>query len=768
MRVITSSVLRKNRRMKGRIIGISLLMALATGMFIMGLYNADSLEYSVDKQVETSNFPDYFISFSSMEDRTSLTDLMNGHLTNGSLQAYDLRIVVEGFYIGADSRYPAIFVGVADPARDDINRFQLADGTYFSGAGQAMVQKGMEAQGLDVGSDAEFRILGNNVSLHITGTGISTEHIGTGTLSMGGLSIPGGVAVVILPVEELEALMGMGVNSLIILSSDPQTVLASLEAYNVSQILAQEDTAALVMLRMGVDELRNVMPVMSLLFLAVGVVATTMIFSRVVENDGRLIGVLMAMGYRNGEVVRAYMSFGLLIGAISSILGVVFGYVISIYMLDVYKVFLADIDMYPADTVLPFLLAVAINFIAILLAMTLPLLRLRRATVKEALEHRKNDRLHISRISLPGSKMSLMGLRNTFRNPRQTFTTLLVVGLAVGVAGSWVILGGSALNYLSDQMENETWDMEVNFAVPQDVTSLTEAGLGLPSGSTEKVIPFMTMLGTVHHSSHSADSLLVGSSDLLSVKSFSVLKGQANVSGAIVSKLLADDLHLDVGDLITMSMGSYNLSLPVTAVVDDVSGLAVYTSMDNLPSTGIAVGVHIILSESSSVTTVSDALFDHPAVTAVIVKDVYAREMQELIDMSIGMFYAFFLLNGIITFIIAGAAVTIIASERELEYATIKSMGVRDRDLSKSIIIETGLLATGSVLVGIPSAYAFALLLGKIYEEMVFYFPIHLGLEEIAITVILGFVFIMASSIIPIRTARKVDMESVIRERVSG
>ncbi|MFA7342149.1 MAG: FtsX-like permease family protein, partial [Candidatus Methanomethylophilaceae archaeon] len=525
MRAITSSVLRKNQRMKGRVIGISLLMALATGMFIMGFYDADSLEYSVEKQVETSKFPDYFITFSSMEDRSSLETLMDGHLANGSLQAYDLRIVVEGFYMGDDSRYPAIFVGISDPARDDINRFQLSTGTYFSSLGQAMVQKGMEAQGLDVGSNAEFRILGNNLSLQITGTGTSTEHIGTGTLSMGGLSIPGGVAVVFLPLEQLEPLMGPGVNSLIILSTDSQTVLASLDGYNVSQVLAQEDTAALVMLRMGVDELRNVMPVMSLLFLAVGVVATTMIFSRVVENDGRLIGVLMAMGYRNGEVVKAYMSFGLLIAAISSILGVVFGYVISIYMLDIYKVFLADIDMYPADTILPFVLAVAVNFIAILMAMTLPLLRLRRYTVKEALEHRKNDRLHISRISVPWSRMSLMGLRNTFRNPRQTFTTLLVVGLAVGVAGSWVVLGGSALNYLSDQMDNEAWDMEVNFAVPQDVSNLSEAGLGLPAGSTNMVIPFMTMLGTVHHSGFSADSLLVGSSDLASVKSFNVLQG---------------------------------------------------------------------------------------------------------------------------------------------------------------------------------------------------------------------------------------------------
>jgi ABC-type antimicrobial peptide transport system permease subunit len=77
------------------------------------------------------------------------------------------------------------------------------------------------------------------------------------------------------------------------------------------------------------------------------------------------------------------------------------------------------------------------------------------------------------------------------------------------------------------------------------------------------------------------------------------------------------------------------------------------------------------------------------------------------------MFYAFFLLDGITAFIIPRATMPIIASERESEYATIKNIGVRDRELSTSIFNKTGLLSTNSVLIGITSTYTLVLLLGK-------------------------------------------------------
>ncbi len=64
IRAIISIVLRQDRGLKGRVIGISMLMALTTEMLTMGLCDADSLKYSMEKQAWSSNFQAYFMIFS--------------------------------------------------------------------------------------------------------------------------------------------------------------------------------------------------------------------------------------------------------------------------------------------------------------------------------------------------------------------------------------------------------------------------------------------------------------------------------------------------------------------------------------------------------------------------------------------------------------------------------------------------------------------------------------------------------------------------------
>ncbi len=105
-----------------------------------------------------------------MGDRSSPEAIMQGNPVNDKMQSYDLRIV-ERCFLNEDSRYPAVFLDITYHARDGINRFPPSMGRISAVTRQALAQKGIGTQGLNMGSDAESRILDDNVNLYITGTG---------------------------------------------------------------------------------------------------------------------------------------------------------------------------------------------------------------------------------------------------------------------------------------------------------------------------------------------------------------------------------------------------------------------------------------------------------------------------------------------------------------------------------------------------------------------------------------------------------------------
>ncbi|GEM_PF-1216668 len=780
MRALTLSVVRKNRQMKWRVIGISLLMAWAVGMFAMGLYGAEVFDASVEDRIESTAFPDAFVSLDGTVDQAEMTALMEGMKENGTVSEYQLRLVLQGHYWHEGIRHPAYIVGLEDPADRSINRIVLSEGTLDVLAGECVVQAGMEEEGLVPGSEANLSVLGQTLKLDVVGKGSSTEFLMTGTVSMGGYTLPGGIAIVFAPLSDLQALelggapIGQQVNSIAFLADDPGAALDGLYPFLAAQpgdlsadVVMQEGHPSVSFLRAGADEFRYIMPVMSVLFLTVGAVAILMVFQRMVQNDARFIGVLMSMGYTNREITRGYLGFGIVIGSIAAALGALLGLLITIGILDIFTQFFGDIEFVLPVVLYPFVLGAVIAYTFVLLAMVIPLSRLRRLTPREALEHHKDSRIFVTSRRLGRSKLSVMGLRNAFRVPKQTVATMVAIGLAIGVSGSWLVLADSSITYIGDQMAGDDWDLEVNFQAAMDPAALNESFLGLPQGSLNDIVPFRSFAGAAVAGERQASAFITAADDLDKARSFSVDSGEADLSGAMVALPLAKDLGIGVGDDITLLTVQGEVHLQVTALLQDIMETAVYTGLSNLPGSSVN-GAFLILSGSLSAEDARGLLYDNPSITTIVLMGESLQALEDMIFEAMELYYAFFFLNGIIAFIVAAATVTIIAAEREMEYATMRSLGISKGGMARPIAMEMGVLALGAVAVGLPAAFVFADLLIRIYQEVVMYFPVAYTMFAIVFTIVLGLFFTMAAAIVPIRHAGKVDVERVIRERTSG
>ena len=148
------------------------------------------------------------------------------------------------------------------------------------------------------------------------------------------------------------------------------------------------------------------------------------------------------------------------------------------------------------------------------------------------------------------------------------------------------------------------------------------------------------------------------------------------------------------------------------------------------------------------------------------------HEIGENIDAVMGAAMAFlavfFIIGLLIAFVVAGSAVIISSMERDVEYATLDTLGVSRGQVAKGILIEMAILSVFASVLSIPFSYVFGELFAIVMEEVIFYFPVTLTITTIIITVMSGFLFILMSATVPIRYSGKLDTEKTIRERTAG
>ena len=157
-----------------------------------------------------------------------------------------------------------------------------------------------------------------------------------------------------------------------------------------------------------------------------------------------------------------------------------------------------------------------------------------------------------------------------------------------------------------------------------------------------------------------------------------------------------------------------------------------------------------------------------PQVTKVVVHEDMTDMLGETMEMALGMLYFFFFLMIMITLVVSGSAVIISAMERDVEYATLDTLGVSKWQTARSILVEMGILGILSAIASIPFAYLFAEIIARLMKDVVFYFPIVPAIQGTILMMLVGMMFVLLSSFVPINYARKLDTEKTIRERTAG
>jgi ABC-type antimicrobial peptide transport system permease subunit len=266
--------------------------------------------------------------------------------------------------------------------------------------------------------------------------------------------------------------------------------------------------------------------------------------------------------------------------------------------------------------------------------------------------------------------------------------------------------------------------------------------------------------------------MIMASDDMNRIKDFDLQDGRLDFdNGAVISNKLLLDLDANLGDTIRLTFGTNHVDLKVKGTINDMIIYSVYTSRENiapLVPSNISAGAFIKLKDSDMVDEKVNDIRAMDTVGYVVIQKDIVETYDELLTMADGMLGFFFFLQMLITIAVAGSAVIISTMERDVEYATLDTLGVSKWKAYKAILIEMGILGALSAAASLPFAYGFAEVLARVMEDVIFYFPIMFIVSSTFMILLIGILFVELSSYVPIRYAQKLDTEKTIRERTAG
>lgn len=467
------------------------------------------------------------------------------------------------------------------------------------------------------------------------------------------------------------------------------------ERYFMRSYTAAEENNRIVM----VDEQAEMFLVMSYVLLCVlplvAVVLVSIIISRKVKSEQRMIGTLSALGYRRGQLMRHYALFavlpGLVGGVLLAVLAAVFAQPFSELGLQDYEPMRVVGHLKALDALLGIAVPTGLYALAALLSVRR---LLRRDTVLLLNANADGERKRLRR-AFAGSRMRVgrkLALRSLLGSPARSLVVLLGVFL-----GFYIMLLGEGFFDSINRMGTAAADALGSFEHEYILGELLEEN---PWGGE-------TMLVSSVEDESGASVSVIGTADDNPWLSLRDAEGDA-VSvgdGYYITSLAARTLGWQAGDTVTVCnpLSLEESRITVAGVLQNNVQKAIFTSKELAAElTGLDANRFNAI--------VSGEKLDIPA--AKIAQEVLRSDITDqakamtgqmnfLLEMIIGL--------GVIICVAAVyVAVNMLVSESRSNISMLKVLGYRDRQIDRIVLSAHHILLPLGILLAISPVYATA------------------------------------------------------------
>ena len=478
------------------------------------------------------------------------------------------------------------------------------------------------------------------------------------------------------------------------------------EITSAKAIIKIEDSASYVTYQGEIDEGKTYVGVFSGLFLVIAMLSVITTMTRVVKNQRIQIGTLKALGFKDRRVLLHYIGYGFYISLIASILGLIAGYYfIGNFFISLEMAFFEIPNGHPSMNSTSYIVALAVVLIVALISYLTcrNILKENPAeTLRNKIPNVKKNSLNITTKGI-FKKMnfsSKWNARDILRNKMRTITGVVgVASCAMLIVCAFGML--NSMDYFIDLQFNELYNFDYKINLKEDVfdTRIKELE-NIYGNNTSKTYGIEIKNKDIKESNN------IFVTDANEYVRFVDNKGKFikvdSDKGIYVTYKLAQTKGYKLGDKIEWHIYGENkyYTSEIVGFNKDPQNQNVTMTRKYLESLGIEYKPDSIYSNQDLSKTKDVDGID-------IIQDINALEegMTNMLSMMKEMIILIIAVAIILGAIIIYNLGILSYTEKQYQFATLKVLGFKDKQIKKIFIKQNNWIAIASLIIGLPAGY---------------------------------------------------------------
>jgi len=780
------------KRQKWQFLAVGVTIVIGVMMFAATYDSYLNLTASYEQTYDRLAFADMTITGGDDGLAATLSDV-EGVQTVTVRHSADLPVT-----IGIDTLRGRL-IGTQVPDQPDINKLDIQEGEYlaeseaFEAVAEVHVARTFDLDPGDtftvnVDTGQKFTIVGIAASAEYIWPAASTQEIFVTPDQFGVFFVDEDLVSQLPPSVSVRETLVLYDDDVVIDDVDTLVHNAASDA-GATSIITQADQPSNATLQLDVEGFGEMAIMFPVLFLTAAGMAVYVLLTRIVFSQRAIIGTLRASGMGPRELRRHYMGYGLTLGTVGAVIGVLLGIVAGSLMTDIYTGLLDIPDTVIVIRPTTIIIGLLFGVVAGALSALVPARAAYRIAPAEAMRGEaplmSGGRSTAEKV-VPGLSnlpvRTRMTLRGIGRSKRRSLSTVIGVMLALIL----ILVSGGMIDSIVNLV-----NQQFNVIAIQDASAISSEPVTTDLIATINGTPTVTRAEPV--ASFSASITRNGDTFATSLQGFengTQMHGWTNPSGELPShgvlanQGLADRLGVSIGDTLEIDLPTHDATIELELVefVNEPMGMPLYARTGVIEAALSEAGIKDPegLIAEPTVTTVM-TLFDPmiarttsiaalegvPGIIAV--QD--ARQLYDTVQQFLGLFYAFvgimLIFGGVMAFSLMFNTISVNIAERSTEFATLKANGMADRMIAWMIVGENLLLTILGIIPGLILGVLLSSLFLSSFSNDSFNLEFSIRPVTVAIAAFSMIVVALLSLIPGIRSVKSLDIGAVVRERAT-
>lgn len=523
---------------------------------------------------------------------------------------------------------------------------------------------------------------------------------------------------------------------------------------NVLAVIDIKDTASYKTYQGEIDEGKTYVGVFSGLFLLIALLSTLTTMTRVVQNQRTQIGTLKALGFSNKQILLHYISYGFYISLAGAIAGLLLGY----FFLG--KVFIGlEMSFFEVPNGKPLMnnvsyIVAGLSVLAIIVVTMISVKNILKETPASCLQ-KKAPTQKSKNIKIKNEKISFStrwNLRDVLRN--KTRTILGIIGITCSAMLIVCALGMlNSMNYFIDLQFNKLYNFDYKLSLKNGLTENELNILENKYGNATSKTYGIEIKGL------DDNNLFVTDADdkIRFVDKKDKYMTLTNNDGLYITNKLGINENLKVGDTITWRPygASEYYTSKIVGMNKDPQNQNVTITREYLESLGIEYVPDTIYTNIKS----SDE--DNIELTASV--DELKKGMDNMLNTMKTMLILIIVIAIILGTIIIYNIGILSLTEKTYQFATLKVLGFKDKQIRKIFIKQNSWIAIISIILGLPLGYGLTNYLFKVAIEKHYDFGAHISILSYIIAAIGTYLITYVVSNMLSKKIEKIDMVTSLK-----